>query len=420
MTRRGKLGLTLLLVVLAAAGLARWWWQRSVPPTGPNAAAVNVTGSPHTGPKQTGAAEASIELTGSDVVRARQAELTRVLTVNGSLKAVNSAVVKSKVAAELKSLTVREGQRVQAGQRIGQLDATEFILRLRQAEDQTAAAQAQLDVAQRTLDNNKALVNQGFISRTALDTSISNAQGAQASLQAARAGAEIARKAVRDCDIVAPISGLVAQRLAQPGERVGVDGRIVEIVDLARIELEAAIAPEDVVSLKLGQAAQVFIDGLPDPLPAKVARINPSAQSGSRTVLAYLELPTAPTLRQGLFARANVELQRKTALVVPASTLRLDQAQPYVLTLDNGLVRRSRVDTGLRGEAAFDGAPEAVVEITGGLQDGATVLRASVGALREGTRLVLKKGATPAAIPAAPPPPSPPPPTAAAASATLR
>ena len=392
MTRRTTLWVALLLVALVAAGLARWWWTRPSTTAIAAGAAAPVAQTAATAAKAATAAAAAptLELASGDVVRARQAELTRVLAVNGSLKAVNSAMVKAKVAAELKSLTVREGQSVQAGQRIGQLDATEFVWRLRQAEDQTAAAQAQLDVAQRTLDNNKALVNQGFISRTALDTSINNAQGAQASLQAARAAAEIARKSVRDCDIVAPISGLVAQRLAQPGERVGVDGRIVEIVDLSRIELEAAIAPEDVVALRLGQAAQVFIDGLPQALPAKVARINPSAQTGSRTVLAYLELPTAAALRQGLFARANVELQRKTALVVPLSSLRLDQAQPYVLTLDNGSVTRRRVDIGLRGEAMFDGTIEAVVEITAGLNDGATVLRASVGALREGTRLSLQ------------------------------
>ena len=327
------------------------------------------------------------------------AELTRVLAVNGSLKAASTALVKAKVAAELKTLTVREGERVKAGQRIGQLDDTEFVWRLRQAEDQVAAAQTQLDVAQRTLDNNKALVNQGFISRNALDTSVSNAAGAQASLQAARAAAEIARKAVRDADIVAPISGLIAQRLAQPGERVGVDGRIVEIIDLARVELEAAVAPEDVVALRVGQAARVSIDGLAEPVNAKVTRINPSAQSGSRSVLAYLELQPTPGLRQGLFARAEIELQRKSALVVPASSLRFDQAQPYVLALEDGKAVRRRITTGLRGDAVFDGQAENAVEVTQGLATGATVLRGSVGALREGTRLLLSGGARPPAAP---------------------
>ena len=360
---------------------------------------------------------AAIELAPGDVATARQAELVTQLRISGGLKAAQSAIVKAKVAAELKTLAVREGDPVQAGQLIGQLDSTETSWRLRQAEDQAAAAQAQLDVAQRTLDNNKSLVNQGFISRNALETSVSNVAGAQASLQAAKAAAEIARKAVRDCEIRAPISGQVSLRVAQPGERVAVDGRIVEVVDLSRIELEAAVAPEDVLSLRVGQSARVQVDGLAEPLPAKVARISPSAQTGTRSVLAYLALPPtaqAAGLRQGLFARAAVDLQRRSALVVPVSALRFDQALPFVLLVENGQVARRTVVTGGRGEVEIDGRVEPAVEITQGLAPGATVLRGTVGSLRDGTLLKL------AAVQTTPPLPTSPAAAAASAPAPAR
>ena len=360
---------------------------------------------------------AAIELAPGDVATARQAELVTQLRISGGLKAAQSAIVKAKVAAELKTLAVREGDPVQAGQLIGQLDSTETSWRLRQAEDQAAAAQAQLDVAQRTLDNNKSLVNQGFISRNALETSVSNVAGAQASLQAARAAAEIARKAVRDCEIRAPISGQVSLRVAQPGERVAVDGRIVEVVDLSRIELEAAVAPEDVLSLRVGQSARVQVDGLAEPLPAKVARISPSAQTGTRSVLAYLALPPtaqAAGLRQGLFARATVDLQRRSALVVPVSALRFDQALPFVLLVENGQVARRTVVTGGRGEVEIDGRVEPAVEITQGLAPGATALRGTVGSLRDGTLLKL------AAVQTTPPLPTSPAAAAASAPAPAR
>ncbi len=333
---------------------------------------------------------AAIELAAGDVATARRAELVTQLQVSGGLKAAQSAVVKAKVAAELKTLTVREGDRVAAGQLIGQLDNTETTWRLRQAEDQAAAAQAQLDVAQRTLDNNKSLVNQGFISRNALDTSVSNVAGAAASLQAARAAAEIARKAVKDCEIRAPLSGMVSVRVAQPGERVAVDGRIVEVVDLSHIELEAAVAPEDVLALRVGQTARVQVDGLAETLAGRVARINPSAQTGTRSGMAYLALPAsaqAAGLRQGLFARATVDLQRQTALVVPTSALRFDQALPFVLLVENGKVVQRTVVTGARGDVEIDGRVEAAIEVKQGLQDGAMVLRGTVGSLRDGTLL---------------------------------
>ena len=346
-------------------------------------------------------AAAVLELAAADVFVLRPLELTRTLAVSGGLKAVNSAVVKAKVAAEIKSLTVREGDSVKAGQVIGQLDTTEYDLRLRQAEQTAASARAQLDIAKRALENNRALVAQGFISPTGLETSVSNEAAAQATWQSAAAATELARKSRADSVLLAPISGVVSQRMAQPGERVGVDVKIVEVVDLSRIELEAAVAPEDVGGVQVGQVARLSIDGLAEPATATVARINPSTQSGTRAVLVYLALAPQPGLRQGLFARGTIELARKSALAVPVAAVRIDQAQPYVLAVQNGKVVLRSVGLGLRGEATLDGRIDSVVELASGAQAGDTVLRGTAGAVRDGTVVKLPGAALAAAAPAA-------------------
>lgn len=341
-------------------------------------------------------APSAIDLAAGDIAVAVRTELTRTQDISGSLKAVQSALVKARVAAEVKDLAVREGDRVAAGQLLGHLDATEVTWKLRQAQEQAASAQAQLDIAERTLQNNQALVDQGFISKNALDTSVSNAAAARASLQAARAAVELTKKAVADTEIRAPLAGLVSQRLVQPGERVAVDAKLLEIVDLAQIELEAAIAPEDVGSVQVGDRARLAVDGLAAPVTARVARINPSTQPGTRSVMAYLAVDPAPGLRQGLFARGTIDVERRSALVVPVSTVRVDQARPYVLAVADGRTVARSVTLGARGQARFGAASEAAVEITAGLAAGDIVLRAAVGNLREGTRVRLP--ATPPAV----------------------
>lgn len=342
----------------------------------------------------------ALELLGSDLVRAVPRAMAATLPVSGGLEAVNSALVKAKVAAELRELSVREGDAVRAGQLIGRLDATEFEWRLRQAEDQAAAAQAQLDIAERTLADHRALVDQGFISRNALDTAVHNAAAARASLQAARAAAEIARKTVRDTELRAPLSGLVSQRLAQPGERVSVDSRIVEIVDLAQLELPAAIPAERAGALRVGQRARLQVDGVPQPLDARVARINPATQGGTRAIVAYLRVEPAPGLRQGQFARGSVEVEQAVVLALPQNTLRSERSTPQVLVAEDGRAVARPLRLGRRGEADFGAGPEAAVEVQDGLGDGALVLRPSVGNLPAGALLRLPADAAASSTPA--------------------
>lgn len=327
------------------------------------------------------AATRAVELAPQDVVTARRLELAHGVEVSGTLKALNTAMLKAKVAAEVRSVAVREGDAVRAGQLLARLDTTEYEWRLRQAEQQAAASRAQLEIAQRQSSNNQALVAQGFISPTALETSLSSEAAARATLEAADAAVGLARKALADTRVVAPISGLVSQRLAQPGERVAVDARLIEIVDLGSLELEAAVPPEELPALKVGARARLAVDGAAGEASARVARINPSAQPGSRAVAAYLAVAPQPGLRNGLFARGWIELARKTALALPLSAVRNDRARPYAIRIGaDGRTEPVDLSLGLRGRA--DGVE--MVEVAAGLAAGERVLGASAGEVGAG------------------------------------
>lgn len=335
-------------------------------------------------------AEPSVELAQADVVKAEQRELLRGLPISGSLKAVNSAFVKARIAGELQGLVLREGDAVKAGQVVARVDPVEVRARMQQAQQQADAARAQIDIAQRQYDNNKALVDQGFISRSALDTSQNNLAGARATHQAALAAVDVARKALEDTVLRAPISGIVAQRLAQPGERIAIDGRVIEIVDLGRLEMEATLGAADSVDVRVGQSAQLQVEGSARPLAARVVRINPSAQAGSRSVLAYLSVADTAGLRQGLFVQGTIATGSASGVAVPLSALRTDKPAPYVQVVENNRLAHKPVQPGARGEAE----KETWVGVTG-LNAGALVVRGHVGPLREGTIVRFTKSMSP-------------------------
>ncbi|MBW0172695.1 MAG: efflux RND transporter periplasmic adaptor subunit [Hydrogenophaga sp.] len=315
-----------------------------------------------------------------DVVTAQAIDLTQTVGISGSVEALQTAAIKARTAGEIQGLSKREGDTVKAGEVVARIDSTEADARVRQAARQAESAASQVAIARRTLDNNQALVRQGFISATALETSTANLAGAEATHQAALAALDIARKALADTTLRSPLSGQIAARLVQNGERVGVDTRVFDVVDLSSFEMEAAVAPGDAVPVKVGQSARLRVEGLSEPVQATVSRINPSVQPGSRSVLVYLRVPATAGMRQGLFAQGQIVTGQVNAVAVPASSVRNDKPQPYVQVLRDGKVAHVTLEggaTGLQGN-------EPMREVKG-LPAGTLVLSAQVGAIRDGT-----------------------------------
>lgn len=368
--------LTAVAAAALVAGGARWLSQRQ---PASNTAKTSAPAAP------------VIELSASDVVQVQNMDMVLGLPVSGTLKASQSAMVKARVVGELLELTVREGDVVKAGQVIARIDPTEYQARERQAKQQADAAWAQVDIAQKQYDNNKALVDQGFISQTALQNAMASLNGAKATHMAAVAALDVARKALDDATLRSPISGQIAQRLAQPGERMALDARIVEVVNLTQLELEAALPAADAGLVRQGMKAQLKIEGQDEAVTAQVLRINPAAQAASRSVLVYLSVPGQEGLRQGLFAEGLLGTRSARALAVPLSSVRTDKPLPYVQVVDGDRVRHVSVQTGTRTEKTQQNITLTWVEVKG-LSEGTQVLMASAGAVREGTQVKFTAG----------------------------
>ncbi len=336
-----------------------------------------------------------VELASTDVMKAELRDITQGLAVSGTVKAVNYAVIKARVAGELKEIVAREGDAVKAGDVLARIDPTEYQRRWQQASEQAKAAQAQVEINNRQWNNNKALVEQGFISKAAMDNSLANFLGADASYKAAIAGADVARKALDDATLRAPFAGIVSGRAAQVGERVGIDAKIMELVDLRQLEVEVPLSPSESMDVRVGQMAALQVEDRKETVGAKVKRISPSAQTGSRSVLIYLALDKAEGLRHGLFAKGILGMGKSQVLAVPLSAVRTDRAQPYVQVVEQVgeqlQVTHKTVTLGTRGMDLAQPESETMVGVTG-LAEGSTVLKSNVGALREG--MVVKYTAT--------------------------
>jgi membrane fusion protein, multidrug efflux system len=316
----------------------------------------------------------------NDLVFVEPGLLEQSLPLTGSLMPLTEATVRAKVAGELVAVTVREGESVKQGQMLARIDLTEVGARVAAREADVAGAKAQLVWAEKNRNQQKAMLDKGFISQSAFDNIQSSYDVAVAKLNAADAELVVARKSQGDAVLVAPFSGIVSARLAQPGERVALDAKVVSIIDLSRLQLEASVPPAAIGQVKIGQPMNFRVEGFGDrEFAGRIERINPSATAGSRSISVYAVIDNREgLLRGGMFAQGALTLSHvDNALAVPASAVREEIGQTFVYAIVDGKVKRKNVKVG---------APDAAgrVQVLDGLAAGDRIVRVNLGSLREG------------------------------------
>ena len=322
-------------------------------------------------------------LRSTDVLVAERLSINQVEPVSGTVRAVNAVTLRSTMSAVVTRIHALEGATVKAGQVLAQLDADDTRARLQQAQQQSNAAKAQVELAKRQRDNNRALVEKGFISSTALVSSDSNYATALANYEAALAAQQIAKRGLEDAALRAPFSGVVTQRHVKAGERVAVNAPVVDIVDVSQLEVEVLLPIAASSGLKTGQTATLSLESQAQPITAKVARINPSIDAGSRSVRIYLNIPTGKA-RVGEFATGELTVGTLQGTAVPLDSIRTDQPSPYVQVVSDQTIAHTTVQilaTGRAGETRY-----AIVEP---LPAGTTVLSPTAGLIANGTAVTL-------------------------------
>lgn len=373
------------LVVLALAG-GGWTVLRSKPAAAPATAAA-----PAKEKKDV------FELSSGDIAAVNARSLAVSLPLSGSLAPLSSATIKSKVSGVVEATTLQEGMAVSAGQVLARIDQADLRARLQQQQAMLDEAQAKLALATKNEANSQALLKQKYISQNAYDSTQNSVDLARAAVKSATAMVELARIALNDGVIKAPIDGVISKRHVQAGEKLALDMPVYSIVNLSELILEAQVPASEIPRVKVGQDVKFRVDGYAQrDFHGKVARINPSTEAGSRAMLVYIAVKNDDSaLRAGMFAKGSIVTDRSAvAPIVPLAAVRSDKdGKQMVYKIEHGKLLAQPVKIGLRNE------DEGYAEVVEGLAPGANVIVSRLDSLKPGAavKLPASAGAEPSA-----------------------
>ena len=332
-------------------------------------------------------APVTLEFAPADLTAVEATPLNRFLPVSGTMQPVRQATVKAKVSGDVRQITVRDGDAVQAGQVLVRVDTADLDARLIERQGQLESAKAQLALAEKTLATNQKLLKQNFISQNAFDSSESSLNVTKGSVMSAQAQVRLAQNALKDAVITAPLSGIVAKRHVQPGEKVAFDTPLVTVVDLREIELQAMVPAVDIPELKPGMTADLTVDGFGDRrFTGRIERINPATEAGTRAILVFVGIPNPNNeLRGGMFATGRIALAASApVLSLPAGAVRSEAGQTFVWAIEDGKLVKRMIVTGRRDDESGR------IEVKTALPATLKVLAARFENLKEGAPALVK------------------------------
>jgi HlyD family secretion protein len=333
------------------------------------------------------------------VVEAVQRDFVQSVVASGHVETPHRVSIGAQIIGTVRRVPVAEGQVVSSGQVLIELENTELLAALAQAELavqqaearmrqlielQAPVAEQSLRQAQVNLDNARAaqsraedLRRQGFIgqaaaddARKAVDLAESQLRSAQKQLETARprgsdyamassalagtrASAAAARSRLAYATIAAPLPGTLIDRSVEPGDVVQ-PGKVLMVLSPAgATQLVVQIDEKNLRLLAIGQAAQASADAYPEArFEAKLVYINPGIDAQRGSVEVKLEVPAVPEyLRQDMTVSVDIQVaSRSAAVLIPTDAVHdIESSQPWVLTVESGRARRRGVRLGLHG-----------------------------------------------------------------------
>jgi membrane fusion protein (multidrug efflux system) len=372
----GTVALVVLGIALAGGG---YWYgtQRSTAPAAGGAAASGAASAKGGADRPgKGGGDASKGGGGGPVpvesIKVATAEMPHAITAVGSLRSDESITLRPEIAGRIVAIKFLEGQRVEKGATLVQLDAS-----VSQAEVQQA--RTNLDLAKSKYARAQDLASRNFISGQARDE-------AKSAFEVAQSAVALVEARFSKTEIKAPFSGIIGLRVVSVGDyvREGADLVNLEAIDPMKVDFRV---PETFLrDVKPGQTTHVTLDAIPGKTyEGKVLAVNPLLDAAGRSVVVRAQVRNQDvTLRPGMFARITLLTQAKRdALIVPEEALVPQGTENFLFKIVDGKANRIKVETGQRRDGK--------VEIVSGVAKEDTVVTAGQARLRDGIAVTLAR-----------------------------
>ena len=314
-----------------------------------------------------GSNEPKVEAVPVEVASVARRPISASYSGTANLEAPAEAQVVAKTSGVMLQLLAEEGDQVKAGQVLARIDPDRPRLEMERARAQV-----------RNLENNYRRARELAESKL---VSTEQAEQIRYDLEAARAAYEIAQLELSYTNVVAPISGVIAQRMAKPGNLIQLNSALFRIVDDSRLEAVLNVPERDLATMKSGLTVHMAVDAMPGRVfDGRIDRVSPVVDAGSGTFRVVTAFPGDAGLRPGMFGRIQVIYdQRKDALTVPRAALLEDAGETAVFAVRDKKAVRVPIEVGhLSGDLA---------EVRKGLVEGDQVVTAGKITLRDGAEV---------------------------------
>lgn len=334
----------------------------------------------------------TLSLSSQDVATVTLADIGNAVTMSGPLQPAQTVNLRAQVNGTVSELRVDRGTRVRRGQRLATIRAAGVTSQVAGARASVTAAEAAAAVARKEMESARTLYEAGAISAIERQGAEARYEAAAAQIAAARAQVASAGEAAGFTAIVAPMDGVVSDRVRENGESVAPGDEILTIVDPRMLELSAQIGVADAGRVRVGQSVAFTLDAFPgESFTGRVARIDPVADAGTRQVGVYVELVNRDgRIIGGQYARGRITLGTQRGLVIPSTAVRdvtADGTSGSVFVVESGRLVRRAVALGTRDEVA------GTVAVTNGLKEGEQVIVTTTTDVAEGTMVRLAEPA---------------------------